>query len=131
MGGRVLVVDDSPLVRSVFRAYLTAAGLGVVEASDGEDALEIARGDPPTLVIADVNMPFMDGLTLLSELRSDPRPELRTVPVILVTGEHATGVRTNGLAAGADDFFRKPVRFDELMTSVRRLLERERVASPT
>ena len=80
---KILTVDDSTSMRQMVRATLQSAGYDVVEAADGQDALEFARDHAVDLVISDVNMPRMDGITLVSELRS--LPAYRLTPLLLLT----------------------------------------------
>jgi EAL domain-containing protein (putative c-di-GMP-specific phosphodiesterase class I)/CheY-like chemotaxis protein len=116
-GPPVLVADDDPSVRSLFTLLLEDAGLAVVAASDGEEALRQARTQRLSAVVLDSQMPGVDGITVLAELRA--RRETATVPVILVTGSTELSDRIRGLEAGADDYLSKPVHGDELVARVR------------
>src|SRR5207245_8796616 len=95
----VLVVDDSPTIRGFARLLLRSLDVKVVEAEDGSKALAAARASAPALVLADVNMPVMDGLALTRELRKDPA--LKKVPVLLLTGEKSEDLQKKGREAGA------------------------------
>jgi len=92
----------------------------VVEAEDGAKALAAARAKAPALVLADVNMPVMDGLTLTRELRKDRA--LKDVPVVLLTAEKSEELRQKGREAGANEFLAKPLQAAELQAAVRRWL---------
>jgi two-component system, chemotaxis family, chemotaxis protein CheY len=92
----------------------------VVEAEDGAKALDAARADAPALVLADVNMPVMDGLSLTRELRKDKA--LKHVPVLLLTGDKSKELERQGRAAGANEFLTKPLQAAELQAAVRRWL---------
>lgn len=104
----VLVVDDEPSVRLLVRALLERRGHPVVEAPDGVDALERLRDDGSfALVVADLNMPRMDGLELIWEIRGSEAH--RHLPVIIVTGEKDEILETQLMEEGADDYIRKPI----------------------
>ncbi|NUR57553.1 MAG: response regulator transcription factor [Catenulispora sp.] len=116
----MLVVDDEPGIRSVLASSLEFEGYTVRTAADGRAALaEVERGRPD-LVVLDVLMPGMDGLTACRRLRAaDPH-----LPVLMLTARDLTGDRVAGLDAGADDYLAKPFELDELLARVRALLRR-------
>lgn len=116
----VLVVDDSPTIRGFARLLLRSLDVKVVEAEDGAKALDAARAAAPTLVLADVNMPVMDGLSLTRELRKDKA--LKHIPVLLLTGDKSEELERQGRAAGANEFLTKPLQAAELQAAVRRWL---------
>lgn len=116
----VLVVDDSPTIRGFARLLLRSLDVKVVEAEDGAKALAAARANAPTLVLADVNMPVMDGLALTRELRKDRA--LKEVPVLLLTGEKSEELQKKGREAGANELLTKPLQAAELHAAVRRWL---------
>lgn len=122
MARTVLIVDDSPTIRGFAKIFLKPLPVEVAEAEEGTQALEIARATPPLLVIVDVNMPGMDGLTFTRELRADARPELAATPVVLLTGDRSQEIRDMGRAAGATDFLGKPIKGAELQALVKRYL---------
>src|SRR3712207_5263854 len=119
-GARVLVADD----HRDMREYLTRL-LGphwtVDPASDGTEALELARANPPDLVLADVMMPGLDGFALLRELRADEA--LRSIPAVMVTARAGEEAAIEGLLAGADDYIVKPLSARELVPRVGGQLE--------
>ena len=117
----VLVVDDSPTIRGFARLLLRSLDVKVVEAEDGAKALAAARASAPTLVLADVNMPVMDGLALTRELRKDRA--LKDVPVLLLTGEKSDELQKKGREAGANELLTKPLQAAELQAAVRRWLK--------
>jgi CheY-like chemotaxis protein len=119
---RVLVVDDSPVVRSVVQIYLRDRGLQFQEAADGQRALQLARLVRFDLVIADVRMPGMDGIRFITELRAGAGLTNRQVPVILITGEKSTDTFRRATDAGATVILRKPVSSAGLTDAVGRLL---------
>jgi two-component system, chemotaxis family, chemotaxis protein CheY len=116
----VLVVDDSPTIRGFARLLLRALGVTVVEAEDGAKALAAARASAPAVVLADVNMPVMDGLTLTRELRRDRA--LKDVPVLLLTADKSEDLQRQGREAGANELLQKPLQAAELHAAVRRWL---------
>ena len=122
MAGSVLIVDDSPTIRGFARIFLSPLGVEIVEAEEGARALELLRTNPPSVIVVDVNMPGMDGLTFTRELRADPRPEIAGLPVVLLTGDRSEGIREQGRAAGCSDFIGKPIRGPELQAVVKKFL---------
>ena len=117
---RILVVDDNPTNLEVLRVRLNSQGYEVVTAVDGEDALVRARELDPDLVLLDVMMPKLDGISVLKELKRDTT--LRFIPVILVTAKADTRDVVNGLEAGGDDYLTKPFEQAALVARVRSLL---------
>jgi DNA-binding response OmpR family regulator len=115
----VLVVDDEPIVREVVVRYLEREGYRTLEAGDGERARELLELDPPNLVVLDVMLPGMDGLSLCRWIRA--RSEL---PVILLTARGEEADRIVGLELGADDYVTKPFSPRELAARVRTVLRR-------
>jgi CheY-like chemotaxis protein len=119
----VLVVDDEPSQRLMVRALLEKGGFGVLEAGNGLEALDRMREDAAVgLVVADLNMPEMDGLELLWELRAEPR--WARLPVIVVTGEFDEVLEMQLLEEGADDYVRKPVDARLLLARVEATIRR-------
>ena len=115
--GRVLVADDSTAMRSIVRRQLVAAGLEVVEAANGEEAVRQARSCRPDLVLLDVDMPGLDGFQVMSVLRTDDA--VRDVPVIFLSGRVDTAELVEGLDLGAFDYVKKPCDVEELVARVR------------
>lgn len=101
----VLVADDSITTRSLLRSVLEGGGYRVRTASDGDEALRIARSEPIDLVVSDVRMPRLDGIGLLQRLRSDPRTS--TLPLVLFSGANNDEDKQRGLAAGASAYLAK------------------------
>jgi signal transduction histidine kinase/CheY-like chemotaxis protein len=112
---RVLVVDDDAAARDLLQRFLAREGYAVVTAAGGEEALRLAREQPPDIITLDVLMPHMDGWAVLSELKTDP--DLREIPVVLLT---MTDDRRLGYALGADEFITKPVDWEDLAQVLRR-----------
>ena len=116
----ILTVDDSTSMRQMVRATLQSAGYGVVEAADGQEALEFARGNAVDLVISDVNMPRMDGIRLVHELRS--LPGYRLTPLLLLTTESSQEKKLEGKRAGATGWIVKPFNPTQLLATLTKLL---------
>jgi len=116
----ILAVDDSPSMRQMVRATLESAGYDVVEAADGQEALEFARTKSVDLVISDVNMPRMDGIRLVSELRT--LPTYRLAPLLLLTTESSQDKKLEGKRAGATGWIVKPFNPTQLIATLGRLL---------
>src|SRR5437763_9923095 len=119
----ILVVDDLPDMRETLEDCLTAQGYRVVTAASAEAALALIATQAVDLVLTDVYMAAMTGIDLCARLKSDPRWYL--LPVVILTGIADLDARVAGLAAGADDFFSKPVEVLELRTRVASLLQRK------
>ena len=116
----VLIVDDSATVRGFAKLFLKQLAVEVKEAEEGAQALQIARAGAPALAIVDVQMPGMDGLTFLREVRKDPA--LSSLPVVLLTGEASDAIRAEGTAAGASGFRGKPLRGEEIKALVQKFV---------
>jgi class 3 adenylate cyclase len=118
---RVLVVDDSELNRDLLAAYLNHMDADVVTAADGAQALELALKDPPDLVLTDMQMPRMDGLDLVRQLKANPLTQF--VPVVMITAMEGDEEKLRAVEAGVDDFMNKPFSSVLLMTRARTLLK--------
>ena len=116
----ILVVDDSTSMRQMIVFTLKGAGHEVAEAPDGDAALEIARTRGFDLVITDVNMPNLDGITLIRELRA--LPTYKFIPLLMLTTESAQDKKQLGKEAGATGWIVKPFNPDELEATVDRVL---------
>jgi adenylate cyclase len=117
---RILIADDNPTNLEVLRVRLNAKGYEVVTAVDGVDALARTRELEPDLILLDVMMPKLDGISVLKELKQDER--LRYTPIILVTARADTVDVVNGLEAGGDDYITKPFEQAALVARIRSLL---------
>ena len=117
MGKRVMAVDDSATVRKVLQATLVSAGYEVVEAFDGADALEKLSSDSVDMLVTDLNMPNMDGIGLIQEVRQEPGN--RFMPIIMLTSETQPETQSAGKAAGASGWITKPFNPDQLLAVVR------------
>ncbi|MEU2507802.1 response regulator transcription factor [Streptomyces sp. NPDC007863] len=123
---RILIVDDEPAVREALRRSLAFEGYATREAVDGVDALAAMESYAPDLVVLDVQMPRMDGLTAARRIRAAGS----TVPILMLTARDTVGDRVTGLDAGADDYLVKPFELDELFARIRALLRRSAYAAP-
>lgn len=119
----VLVVDDDAKIRRLVRTYLERDGHRVLEAADGPSAVDALRRESPTVVVLDLMLPGIDGLSIIRGLREGTQPPRRPL-VIVVSARGLTSDRIAGLATGADDYLSKPFSPAELALRVRRLLER-------
>ena len=113
---RVLIVDDDPLIRDVVRAVLEDASFDLDEAASGEEALRLAAGHPPDVVLLDVMMPGLNGFEVAKRMKSDAH--LKDTVVVMLTAKDAPEDRRRGLEAGADAYFTKPFSPLELLTTL-------------
>ncbi len=116
----VLVADDEEAARRLLRRILEPAGYAVVEAASGTEALDQVASLRPDLIILDITMPDIDGVTVCARIKSDPATHL--IPVVHITGMTTRNQRLAALAAGSDEFVAKPFDIEELLTRVRSLL---------
>lgn len=117
---RILAVDDSAAMRQMVQATLTSAGYDVLQAKDGREALDIAGSQEIDLVITDVNMPQMDGLALVRQLRG--LPGYRHTPLLVLTTEATPERRMQGREAGATGWLVKPFNPERLLATVAKVL---------
>jgi two-component system chemotaxis response regulator CheY len=116
----ILTVDDSPSIRQLLQLTLSDAGYEVAQASDGVEALEYARHHAADLVLTDVNMPNMDGIELVRELRL--LPAYKCVPVLMLTTESSKERKEHGKRAGATGWLVKPFTPQQLIATIDRVL---------
>jgi two-component system chemotaxis response regulator CheY len=117
---RILTVDDSAPMRDLVAVTLTQAGYEVMQAKDGLEALELARDEHFDLVLADLNMPKMNGIELIRALRAEAN--YRMTPILMLTTESDLAKRREGKAAGATGWIVKPFFPDQLIASLNRAL---------
>jgi len=122
MTASILSVDDSPSLRMAVRIALTGAGYKLTEAGDGAEGLSKAGSTRFDLIITDLNMPRMDGLTMIRELRKQPAQA--GVPIIFLTTESEDGLKAQARAAGATGWLVKPFDADQLVRIARKVLGR-------
>jgi two-component system chemotaxis response regulator CheY len=122
MTAKILTVDDSASIRMTTKIALSGAGYAVTEAVDGADGLAKAKAGSFDLVITDLNMPVMDGLTMIEELRR--LPAHMGVPIIFLTTESDADLKARAKAAGATGWLTKPFDPENLLKIVRKVLGR-------
>lgn len=115
----ILICDDEKDIRGALRVYLTTAGYDVLEAENGRAALSILEKTTPDLLLLDIMMPEMDGLTVLAEIRSRS-----AMPVIMLTAKSEDIDKITGLNLGADDYITKPFNSLEVLARIRAVLRR-------
>ena len=120
MSKTVMIVDDSASVRRVVGIALKGAGYTVLEGCDGRDALGKLTGQKVHLIISDVNMPNMDGITFLKALKS--KPEHKFTPVVMLTTESQEAKKKEGQSAGARAWIVKPFQPPQLLAAVEKLI---------
>ena len=118
----ILIVEDNERNRKLVRDVLQFRGYQTIEAETGEDAVRMARERQPVLVLMDIQLPGIDGITALGQLRSDPTT--RSIPVIAVTASAMTHDRQKIMAAGFDGYQSKPINVKEFLEVVRHMLDR-------
>lgn len=120
MGKCILTVDDSSTMRQMISFTLKEAGFDILEAQDGMEALDRAKGQKLSLIITDVNMPRMDGITLVQRLRA--MPEFRFTPILVLTTESGPDMKQKGKEAGATGWIVKPFSPEKLLDVVNKVL---------
>ncbi|MBH2016552.1 MAG: response regulator [Burkholderiales bacterium] len=120
MSKTILIVDDSSSLRTVVKLALSRAGYEVIEAGDGEEALTKLDGRKINLIVSDVNMPRMDGITFLTQVKANPR--YKFTPVVMLTTEGQDATKERGRAAGAKAWIVKPFNPPVLLDAVSKLV---------
>ena len=116
----ILAVDDSASMRQMVAFTLKGAGHEVIEAEDGLVALKTAKGKKVDMVVTDVNMPNMDGIALIKELRT--LPDYKFTPILMLTTEAGDGKKQEGKAAGATGWIVKPFNPEQLLATIKKVL---------
>ncbi len=124
-GASALVVDDSPTIRAVLAKMLIQNGYAVLRAENGEQALQLAFGERPTLIFLDIVMPGMNGFKVLRSLRQDPRT--RDIPIVMISGNVQATEQFYVQRFGADDFMKKPFGRAEVFDRIGRLAQAGRL----
>jgi len=117
---KILAVDDSASMRQMVSFTLKSAGFQVTEASDGVEGLKAAKSGSFDVVISDVNMPNMDGLEMVKEIRS--LPSYKFVPILMLTTESSGDKKQAGRSAGATGWIVKPFNPDQLLATVKKVI---------
>ena len=121
---RILIVEDSPTMRQLLGfALKRLQGAELVEAQDGMDGLRKVASDHFDLALVDINMPVMDGLKLISLIRSEE--SLKEMPIVVITTEGAKEDRERALSLGADEYLTKPIRANRVLSVARSMLKIE------
>jgi len=120
MSKTILVVDDSSSVRTVVKAALMSAGYNVIEASDGKDGISKLTGEKVHLIISDVNMPNMNGIEMVKEIKK--LPNYKFTPICMLTTESEQSKMAEGKAAGAKAWIVKPFQPPKLLDAVSKLV---------
>ncbi len=116
----ILTVDDTASMRQMISFTLNSVGHEVIQASDGKEALKVLQGKKVDLVIADINMPNMDGITLVKSLRE--QADYKFIPILVLTTESQEAKRQQGKVAGATGWIVKPFNPEQLLTVVKKVL---------
>ena len=124
---RVLVVEDDQHIRDLVVLHLRLEGLEPVSAADGAEGLRLARSEPFDLMILDIMLPSLDGITVTRAIRREPH--LKDVPILMLTARREESDKVDGLESGADDYLTKPFGIREFIARVRALLRRRRTAA--
>jgi len=120
MSKTIMTVDDSASVRQMVSFTLKEAGYQVVEASDGRDAISKMNGTEINLVVTDLNMPNMDGIELIKNVRANPK--YRFIPILMLTTESQTEKKMEGKKAGATGWIIKPFQPEQLLSVVKKVI---------
>jgi CheY-like chemotaxis protein len=121
-GELILIVEDNEKNRKLVRDVLQYRGYQTIETETGEEGVRMAQERQPALILMDIQLPGIDGITALLQLRNDPAT--RAIPVIAVTASAMTHDRQKIMAAGFDGYQTKPIRVTEFLEVVRQMLER-------
>ncbi len=119
MSKTIMIVDDSASIRTVVGIALRGAGYTVIEAKDGQDAINKLTGQKVNLIISDVNMPIMDGITFVKNVKT--MPAYKFTPIIMLTTESDESKKREGQAAGAKAWVVKPFKPEQMLSAVQRL----------
>ena len=121
MSKLIMIVENSHAIRKIFSFMLKQEGFRTVEAENGEDALEKLEKERPDIIFTDLNMPVMDGVGLIQELRA--KPQFKSVPIIVVTTEVRTSPKKEAAkAAGATAWMNKPFKQDQVLKIIKKML---------
>ena len=117
----ILVVEDNFDNMTLVRLLLEREGFRVIQASDGQDGLEVARREAPDLIALDLDMPIMDGWAFIREAKADPA--IQNIPIVVVTAHLMPGERSRVIEAGCAGYVSKPFKIADLVGEIRRCLQ--------
>jgi CheY-like chemotaxis protein len=124
MNPKILSIDDSKTIRMLLKRLFTPFICELFEAGDGQEGLEVVNREKPDLIILDYNMPVMDGVTMLRQMRENP--EFKRLPVIMLTAEASPEIIGTVARLGVRDYVTKPFDSDQLLDKVIRVVSLER-----
>ena len=117
---KILIVDDEPNNVDFLEQALEDSGYQLITATNGQEALNKIQNEQPDLILLDLNMPVMDGFTVLAKVKEEPN--LRDIPVIIISSEHESKSVVKGIKQGAEDYLTKPVNAGLLVKKVKEYL---------
>jgi len=120
---KILLVEDNEMNRDMLSRRLTRKGYEVVIATDGQEAVDMARSAGPDLILMDMSLPVIDGWEATRQVKANP--ESKAVPIIALTAHAMSGDREKALAAGCDDYDTKPIELPRLLEKIESLLARK------
>ncbi|PJE01610.1 MAG: two-component system response regulator [Leptospira sp.] len=120
MAKKILIIDDSAVFRKIVSVHLKNAEFELIEAVDGKDAIEKLKDIKVDLIVSDMNMPNMDGLTFIKTVKADPA--IKFTPIVMLTTESQEEKKKQGLEAGARAWLTKPFSPEELLQTIQKLL---------
>lgn len=121
---RILYIEDNKDNRMLVRRILLSEGFEIAEAASAEEGLIMAESDPPDLILMDINMPTLDGLTATGYIRANER--LRHIPVVALTANAMRGDREEALQAGCDGYIQKPIDVDRFSAEVQHYIDQKK-----
>ncbi len=121
MGRRILIVEDNPQNRMLIKDVLEFHGYEIIEAADGQSGIEMAKDNKPDLILMDIQMPVMDGITAGKIIRGDP--DTKNIKMIAVTSFAMLGDKERVMEAGFDHYIAKPINTRELPALIKKFLE--------
>lgn len=120
MNKKILIIDDSAVFRKIVSVHLKSAQFDLVEAIDGMDALNKLKSEKVDLIVSDMNMPNMDGITFIKNVKEDPNNKF--TPIIMLTTESQEEKKKEGMQAGARAWLTKPFNPEELVNTIKKML---------
>ena len=117
---KILIVDDSKFARAIIVNGLRKEGFETIEAENGQEAIDIAKIEKPNLVVMDVVMPVLNGIEATKILKN--LEETKKIPILILTGQNTKEEILEGFNAGADEYLCKPFKFNELLSTIKTLL---------